>query len=106
MVWNPSYERVIVRKNIGVRELQCPVCKSKMKVTDEDYNLKGNSDIYWCCSNESCMTSCIEEVRYNHSYKEIWHHENGCIVDDWTKTKIYKKVGIRSGKKYITEKSR
>ena len=47
MVWNPSYERIIVRKNIGVRELQCPVCRNKMKVVEEDYSFKGNSDIHW-----------------------------------------------------------
>ena len=97
MVWNPSYERIIVRKNIGVRELQCPVCRNKMKVVEEDYSFKGNSDIHWQCSNRECLTCCTEEVRFNQSFKELWYH-NGFDTQEkeWV---IKKKIDVKRGGK-------
>lgn len=50
-----------------------------MFLDDKDYNFKGNYDNYWCC--EECQTSCIEQVRFEQSFKEIWHSENNGIKD-------------------------
>ena len=50
---------------------------------DKDYNFKGCYDNYWNC--EKCQTSCIEEVRFSQTFKEIWHSENnneGDVEDD------------------------
>ncbi len=46
-----------------------------MCVDDVDFNFKGNKDIYWICENENCNSSCIEQVRYGRSFKELWHNE-------------------------------
>ena len=51
-----------------------------MYLDDVDYNFKGNKDNYWCC--EKCQTSCIEQIRYGKSFKEMWHIENNDIVKD------------------------
>ena len=59
----------------------CKECGSKMYVDDRDFNFKGNYDIYWGCEN--CQTSCIEEVRFSQSFKEIWHSENNDKVKDY-----------------------
>ena len=47
-----------------------------MYLDDRDYNFKGN---YWNC--EKCQTSCIEQVRFAKSFKEIWHSENDGVKD-------------------------
>jgi len=52
-----------------------------MYLDDVDYNFKGNKDNYWCC--EKCQTSCIEQIRFSQSFKEIWHSENNNIVRDY-----------------------
>lgn len=57
-----------------------------MFLDDKDFNFKGNYDNYWCCNN--CQTSCIEQVRFNQSFKEIWHSENDEVKDYEIKHKI------------------
>lgn len=52
-----------------------------MYLDDRDYNFKGNYDNYWNC--EKCQTSCIEEIRFSQSSKEIWHSENNNEVKDY-----------------------
>lgn len=59
----------------------CKECGTKMYEDDRDFNFKGCYDIYWNCPN--CQTSCIEEVRFNQSFKEIWHSENADMVKDY-----------------------
>lgn len=60
----------------------CRECGAKMYLDDKDTNFKGNYDNYWCC--ESCQTSCLEQVRFGQSFKEIWHSENNDQVKDYT----------------------
>jgi len=52
-----------------------------MYLDDTDYKFEGNYDDYWNC--EECQTSCIEEVRFGQTYKEIWHSENNDEVKDY-----------------------
>lgn len=59
----------------------CKECGAEMFLDDKDYNFKGNYDNYWVCEN--CQTSCIEQVRFGQSFKEIWHSENDDIVKDY-----------------------
>ncbi len=59
----------------------CKECGSNMYVDDRDVKFPGNKDIYWSCEN--CQTSCIEEIRFNQSFKEIWHSENNDQVKDY-----------------------
>lgn len=59
----------------------CKECGVEMYLDDKDYNFKGNYDNYWVC--EKCQTSCIEQVRFGQSFKEIWHSENDDIVKDY-----------------------
>ena len=61
----------------------CKECGSEMYLDDKDYNFKGNYDNYWCCKNDNCLTSCIEQVRFNQSFKEFWHSENNDEVKDY-----------------------
>lgn len=69
----------------------CKECGTKMYEDDRDFNFKGCYDIYWNCPN--CQTSCIEEVRFNQSFKEIWHSENADMVKDYEiKHKIKREV--------------
>ena len=63
----------------GVRNMICKECGSNMILDDKDYNFKGNYDNYWCC--EKCQTSCIEQIRFAQSFKEIWHSENDEVKD-------------------------
>lgn len=30
---------------------------------------------------KKCQTSCIEQVRYGKPFKELWHSENGEVID-------------------------
>lgn len=60
----------------------CRECGAKMYLDDKDFNFKGNYDDYWNC--EECQTSCIEEVRFGQSFREIWHSENNNEVKDYT----------------------
>ena len=62
--------------------MRCDECGAKMYVDDKDYRFHGNYDVYWNCPN--CVTSCIQQVRYNQNFKEHWHTENGGDVKDWT----------------------
>ncbi len=48
----------------------CKECKKQMILDDRDYHFKGNMDKYWLC--EHCHTTCIEEIRFNQSFKEHW----------------------------------
>lgn len=66
---------------MNCREMNCRECGSKMYLDDKDYRFKGNYDNYWNC--EECQTSCIEEVRFGQSFKEIWHSENNDEVKDY-----------------------
>ena len=59
----------------------CKECGSKMCIDDRHTNFKGNYDIYWVCEN--CQTSCIEEVRFTQSFREVWHSENNDEVKDY-----------------------
>lgn len=70
--------------------MECRECSSEMVLDDKDYNFKGNYDNYWGCNK--CNTSCIEQVRFGQSFKEIWHYENGDEVKDYEiKKKIIRK---------------
>lgn len=51
----------------------CKECNNEMILDDEDFRFKGNTDKYWLCEN--CHTSCIEEIRFNQSFKEHWLNE-------------------------------
>ena len=53
--------------------MQCKNCKNEMILDDEDFKFKGNTDKYWLCEN--CHTNCIEEIRFNQSFKEHWTNE-------------------------------
>lgn len=55
----------------------CRVCLSTMYEDDRDLDYRGNGDIYWCCENEKCNSSCIEVLRNRKLVKEIWHWERG-----------------------------
>lgn len=61
--------------------MTCKECGAKMYIDDTDFNFQGNYDEYWCCVK--CQTSCIEQVRFGQSFKEIWHSENDDIVKDY-----------------------
>mgnify|MGYP007123127803 CR=1 FL=1 len=61
--------------------MKCRECGSNMYLDDKDYNFKGCYDNYYNC--EKCNTSCIEEIRYNKSFLEIWHSENDNEVKDY-----------------------
>ena len=63
--------------------MKCKECGAEMFLDDKDYNFKGNYDNYWCCEDDNCLTSCIEEVRFGQSFKEIWHSENNDEVKDY-----------------------
>lgn len=58
-----------------------------MYLDDRDYNFKGCYDNYWNC--DKCITSCIEQIRFNQSFKELWHSENDNNVKDY---EIKKKI--------------
>ena len=62
--------------------MKCKECGAKMYIDTKDFTFKGNYDIYWGCT--SCQTSCIEQVRFGQSFKEIWHSENNGRVKDYT----------------------
>lgn len=64
----------------------CKECGAKMYLDDKDANFKGNYDNYWCC--EKCQTSCIEQVRFGQSFKEIWHSEENGVKDYGIKHQI------------------
>ncbi len=59
----------------------CNECGEKMYLDDIDYRFKGCYDNYFICEN--CLTSCIEEIRFNQSFKEHWHTENNDISKDY-----------------------
>lgn len=69
----------------------CRECGATMYIDDKGYRFKGNYDNYWECPN--CKTSCVEEVRYSKTQKELWHSENEGVKDeivkyDWHSDKI------------------
>ena len=59
----------------------CRECGAEMYSDDKDVSFKGCFDEYWICPN--CQTSCIEQVRFAQSFKEIWHSKNGDEVKDY-----------------------
>ena len=65
----------------------CRECGSVMYLDDKDFNFKGNYDNYWCCNK--CNSSCIEQIRFNQSFKETWHLETDNGVKDY---EIKKKI--------------
>ena len=68
----------------------CRECGSEMYLDNKHISFKGNMDKYWNCNK--CQTSCIEQIRFNQSFKEIWHSENGDKVKDYEiKKKIVRK---------------
>ena len=71
----------------------CKECGAKMYLDAKDFNFKGCYDNYWNCPD--CQTSCIEEVRFSKSFRQIWHSENNNIVKDY----IYKN-GMIYNEKY------
>lgn len=72
----------------------CKECNKEMRIDDTDKNFPGNENIYYVCDN--CETSCIEQIRFNQSFKEIWHSENNGKIKDWEiKHKIQTKKGGR-----------
>lgn len=60
----------------------CKECGKEMYLDDIDFRFKGCFDNYFICEN--CQTSCIEEIRFNQSFKEHWHSENNDNVKDYT----------------------
>ena len=50
--------------------MKCKQCQKEMILDDRDYRFKGNMDKYWICEN--CYSSCIEEIRFNQSFREHW----------------------------------
>lgn len=58
----------------------CRECGSEMYLDDKDFRFRGCLDNYWNCTN--CQTGCIEEIRFNKPFREIWHSENNGIVKD------------------------
>lgn len=66
--------------------MKCKECGRPMRLDDVDRNFKGNEDKYWVC--EHCMTSCIEQVRYGQTWRELWHSENDGCVDHTIKHEI------------------
>lgn len=75
---NGAEATIQLRGNIN---MICRECGSVMFVDDREYRFKGNYDLYWNCTE--CSTSCIEEVRFDQIYKEIWHSENGKFPKDY-----------------------
>ena len=67
----------------------CKECKNEMILDDEDFRFKGNTNKYWICEN--CHTSCMEEIRYNQSFKEHWYNEEKNIDYDIKHNIIIKK---------------
>lgn len=66
----------------------CIECGAEMDFDDRDFDFKGKYDDYWICPN--CQTSCIEEIRFSKSYRELWHSENNGEVKDKI---VYKRRG-------------
>lgn len=74
----------------------CDFCGAEMEKDDVDYNFKGNYDIYWLCPK--CESSCIEEVRFSQSFRELWHSElNGECFE-----KVVQKRISFTKKKYLS----
>ena len=71
----------------------CKECGADMYIDDRDRHFKGCEDIYWNCPD--CQTSCIEEIRFSKSFRQLWHSENNNIVKDY----IYKN-GMIYNEKY------
>lgn len=59
----------------------CLECGMEMRKDDVDFRFEGCKNVYWLC--DFCPTSCIEQVRFNHSFKQIWHteKEDGTVID-------------------------
>lgn len=70
--------------------MNCKECGKPMILDDRDFNFKGCYDNYWNCEN--CQTSCIEQVRFGESFKEIWHSENVLVKDCTIKCKPVPKI--------------
>lgn len=66
--------------------MKCRACGLEMALDDVNVNFKGNKDNYWICEN--CNTSCIEQIRYGQTWRELWHSENESVVDYTIKHEI------------------
>lgn len=60
--------------------MKCRYCGYEMRLVDVDKNFKGNEDRYYIC--DTCNSGCIEEIRYNKPFREIWHLEIDSFVFD------------------------
>lgn len=69
--------------------MTCKECNSEMRKDDVETMFTGCKNIYWAC--DFCITSCVEQIRYNQSCKEMWHSENDNIVKDY---QIKKKITV------------
>lgn len=59
----------------------CKECNAEMRKDDVDKSFDGCMDVYWECDH--CQTCCKEKIRFNQSWKEIWHSENGDVAKDY-----------------------
>lgn len=66
--------------------MKCRECGRTMRLYSVDVNFKGNKDNYLVCDH--CMTSCIEQIRYGQTWRELWHSENESVVDYTIKHEI------------------
>lgn len=67
----------------------CKECNSEMRKDDVDFSFPGCENIYWEC--DFCLTGCIEKIRFNQSFIEVWHSENDGIVKDY---EVRKKINV------------
>ena len=58
-----------------IGNLKCIKCNNEMIEDDEDYNFKGNYDVYLTC--EHCHTSARAEVRYGKLQLVNYYNEDG-----------------------------
>ncbi|MBE6645010.1 MAG: hypothetical protein E7612_06505 [Ruminococcaceae bacterium] len=63
--------------------MKCRECGATMYLDCKDYGFKGKYDNYWNCPD--CQTSCIEEVRFSKTQRELWHSENNGVKDEIVK---------------------
>lgn len=58
-----------------IGNLKCIQCNNEMIEDDEDYNFKGNYDVYLTC--EHCHTGARAEVRYGKLQSVNYYNEDG-----------------------------
>ena len=62
-------------KHVVIGNLKCIQCNSDMIEDDQDYNFKGNYDVYLYCEN--CHTCATAEVRFGKLSSVNYHNEDG-----------------------------